>query len=102
MQACIPTKSVVIPIRTAEGIIDIDSALDCSCATQPSGCRRRPWLRVFYRGTKYEREVDVGKCGGYCGKHKCQPLVIKNVAFKTPNGKLSADSFRGRHPSFEE
>jgi len=89
MQACLPNKSAVIPIRTAEGITNVDSALNCACVPQPSGCQRRPWVRVFYSGTKYEREVDVGKCAGNCGDHKCQPLAVKTLAIKTPNGKLS-------------
>ncbi|KAK3742248.1 hypothetical protein QZH41_009014 [Actinostola sp. cb2023] len=88
MQACIPTMSEVIPLRTTNGIKDVTSAIDCTCAPPISGCQRHPWLRVFHRRTKYERVIDIGKCAGNCGNKRCQPLSIKKVAIKTPNGKL--------------
>lgn len=86
-RACSPTISEIIPLRTNNGIKEITNEMGCKCLPLPSGCKRLSSLRSFYRGTKYERVIDVGKCTGNCGNKSCQPLSIKTVAIKTPNGK---------------
>ncbi|XP_031564886.1 uncharacterized protein LOC116300212 [Actinia tenebrosa] len=91
MQACVPTMSEIINLRTTNGISDVTSAINCACAPKISGCHRRRRLRVFYRNTKFERVVDVGECAGNCGQNRCQPLAIKTVAIKSPNGRKSVE-----------
>ena len=59
---CIASPSEVTTIRNLNGLQDIISAMNCTCAPRERGSRRTSAEHVHFRGTKYETRVDVGQC----------------------------------------
>ncbi|CAH3183288.1 unnamed protein product, partial [Porites lobata] len=59
---CIASPSEVTTIRNLNGLQDIISAMNCTCAPRERGCRRLSAEHVHFRGTKYETRIDVGQC----------------------------------------
>ena len=66
---CIASPSEVTTIRNLNGLQDIISAMNCTCAPCERGSRRMSAEHVHFRGTKYETRVDVGQCIRRCRVH---------------------------------
>ena len=58
---CIASPSEVTTIRNLNGLQDIISSMNCTCAPRERGSRRVSAGRVHFNGTKYETRVDVGQ-----------------------------------------
>ena len=58
-----------------------------ACQLSSTNCLRLPSNRTFYKGTSYERKVDVGVCGGRCANNRsCEPEMRSKIIL-SPNGK---------------
>ena len=68
---CIASLSEVTTIRNLNGLQDIISAMNCTCAPRERGSRRvsAEHVQFMIRGTKYETRVDIGQCIRRCRVH---------------------------------
>ena len=68
---CIASLSEVTTIRNLNGLQDIISAMNCTCAPHERGSRRvsAEHVQFMIRGTKYETRVDIGQCIRRCRVH---------------------------------
>ena len=66
---CIASPSEVTTIRNLNGLQDIISAMNCTCAPRERGSRSVSAEHVHFRGTKNETRVDVGHCIRRCRVH---------------------------------
>ena len=65
----IASPSEMTTIRNLNGLQNIISAMNCTCAPSERGRRRVSAENVHFRGTKYETRVDVGQCIRRCRVH---------------------------------
>ena len=66
---CFASPSEVTTIRNLNGLQDIISAMNCTCAPRERGSRSVSAEHVHFRGTKNETRVDVGHCIRRCRVH---------------------------------
>lgn len=71
---CEPTVIHQNTFTSAAGEQVFPSIEECDCFGSESECKREKLVHVYYPGTKFEVEVDVGRCAGVCPRwSRCTP-----------------------------
>ena len=82
---CIPRSSSLSHLYTNGRIRDYLKNDDCSCISIEE-CKIEDHFITYYKGTMFEKNVNVGQCLGKCQTNlRCNP-VYEKYALKAPEG----------------
>tara|TARA_B100000767_G_scaffold121631_1_gene115929 strand:+ start:2811 stop:4112 length:1302 start_codon:yes stop_codon:yes gene_type:complete len=82
---CIPKSSSISHLYTNGRIIDYLKNDDCSCIGIEE-CKKEDHYITYYKGTMFEKNVNVGQCIGKCQNNLRCNLVYEKYALKAPEG----------------
>ena len=73
---CYPRKVRMETYHRIRGPKDIEVITTCASSNIKRRCRRTRKTAVYFQGTRFEQNVDVGYCDGPCGEGPSSTLHV--------------------------
>ena len=92
-KSCYPTKTTEKTVLvTGWKQVSLVDHLECRCQGSKL-CRRHSMKQTFFKHSRYQKDIDVGRClvpcSSYAGAARsCQAVATRNTTINGPNGLI--------------